>query len=103
MKVKEESGKTGLKLSIQKAKLKSKTRAPWKKNYGKSRQCMKKQRHHFACKGRIVKATVLLGVMYGCESWTIKKVEHQRIDAFELWYCIRFLRVSWNARRSNRG
>ena len=40
-------------------------------------------------------------VMYGCESWTIKKTEHPRIDAFELWCCTRLLRVSWTARRSN--
>ena len=40
-------------------------------------------------------------VMYGCESWTIKKAEHKRIDAFELWYCRRLLRVPWTARRSN--
>ena len=40
-------------------------------------------------------------VMYGCESWTIKKAEHQRIDAFELWCWRRFLRVPWTARRSN--
>ena len=40
-------------------------------------------------------------VMYGCESWTIKKAEHRRIDAFELWYWIRLLRVPWTARRAN--
>ena len=40
-------------------------------------------------------------VMYGCEGWTIKKTEHQRIDAFELWYLRRFLRVPWTTRRSN--
>ena len=40
-------------------------------------------------------------VMYGCESWTVKKTEHQRIDAFELWYWRRLLRVPWTARRSN--
>ena len=40
-------------------------------------------------------------VMYGCENWTIKKAEHQRIDAFELWCWIRLLRVPWTARRSN--
>ena len=40
-------------------------------------------------------------VMYGCESWTVKKAEHRRIDAFELWYWRRLLRVSWIARRSN--
>ena len=39
--------------------------------------------------------------MYGCESWTVKKAEHRRIDAFELWYCRRLLRVPWTARRSN--
>ena len=41
------------------------------------------------------------GVMYGCESWTIRKAEHQRIDAFELWCWRRLLRVSWAARKSN--
>ena len=40
-------------------------------------------------------------VMYGCESWTVKKAEHQRIDAFELWCCRRLLRVPWTAKRSN--
>ena len=49
----------------------------------------------------LVKAMVFPGVMYGCESWTVKNVEHQRIDAFELWCCRRFLRVPWTARRSN--
>ena len=49
----------------------------------------------------LVKAMVFPVVMYGCESWTIKKAEHQRIDAFELWYCRRLLRVPWTARRSN--
>ena len=52
-------------------------------------------------KVRLVKAMVFPGVMYGCESWTIKKVEHQGIDAFELWYWRRLLRVPWTARRSN--
>ena len=49
----------------------------------------------------LVKAMVFLVVMYGCESWTIKKSEHQRIDAFELWCWRRLLRVPWTARRSN--
>ena len=49
----------------------------------------------------IVKAMVFLVVMYGCESWTVKKAERQRIDAFELWCWRRFLRVPWTARRSN--
>ena len=49
----------------------------------------------------LVKAMVFLVVMYGCESWTIKKAEHRRIDAFELWCWGRLLRVPWTARRSN--
>ena len=52
-------------------------------------------------KVRLVKAMVFLVVMYGCESWTVKKAERQRIDAFELWYWRRLLRVPWTARRSN--
>ena len=52
-------------------------------------------------KVRLVKVTVFLVVMYGCESWTIKKAECQRIDAFELWCWRRLLRVPWTARRSN--
>ena len=49
----------------------------------------------------LVKVMVFPVVMYGCESWTIKKAEHQRIDAFELWCWRRLLRVPWTARRSN--
>ena len=49
----------------------------------------------------LVKAMVFPVVMYGCESWTVKKAEHRRVDAFELWYWRRLLRVSWTARRSN--
>ena len=52
-------------------------------------------------KVHIVKAMVFPVVMYGCESWTIKKAEHRRIDAFELWGWRRLLRVSWKVRRSN--
>ena len=52
-------------------------------------------------KVRLVKAMVYPVVMYGCESWTVKKAERQRIDAFELWYWRRLLRDPWNARRSN--
>ena len=52
-------------------------------------------------KVRLVKAMVFPVVMYGCESWTVKKPEHQRIDAFELWCWKRLLRVPWIARRSN--
>ena len=52
-------------------------------------------------KVRLVKAMVFPVVMYGCESWTIKKAEHRRVDAFELWCWRRLLRVPWTARRSN--
>ena len=52
-------------------------------------------------KVHLVKAMVLPVVMYGCESWTVKKAEHQRIDAFELWCWRRLLRVHWTARRAN--
>ena len=70
--------------------------ATWKKSYDQPRQHIKKQRHYFADK-----AMVFPVVMYGCESWTIKKVQCQRIDGFELWCWRRLLRVSWTARRSN--
>ena len=52
-------------------------------------------------KFHLVKAMIFSVVMYGCESWTIKKAEHQRTDAFELWNWGRFLRVPWTSRRSN--
>ena len=52
-------------------------------------------------KVRLVKAMIFHVVMYGCESWTVKKAEHQRIDAFEMWCWRRLLRVPWSARRSN--
>ena len=52
-------------------------------------------------KVRLVKAMVFPVVMYGCESWTVKKAEHRRIDAFELWCWIRLLRVPWTSRRPN--
>ena len=52
-------------------------------------------------KVRLVKAMIFPVVMYGCESWTVKKAEHRRIDAFELWCWRRLLRVPWTAKRSN--
>ena len=52
-------------------------------------------------KVHLVKAMVFPVVVYGCESWTVKKAEHQRIDAYELWFWRRLLRVPWTARRSN--
>ena len=75
--------------------------ALWKKRYDQSRQHIKKQKVHFSLtKVHLVKSEIFAVVMYGCESWTIKKVEHQRIDAFELWCWRRLLRVPWTARRS---
>ena len=77
-----------------------KTLAPWKKSCDQPGQHIKKQRHYSANKG-LVKAMVFPVVMYGCESWTIKKAECWKIDAFELWCWRRLLRVPWTARRSN--
>ena len=76
--------------------------APWKKSYGQPRQHIKKQRHYFTLptKVHLVEAMVFPVVMYGCESWTIKKTKHQRIDVFELWCWRRPLRVPRTARRS---
>ena len=67
--------------------------------YDQPRQHIKKQRHYFA--NSLVKAMVFPVVIYGCKSWTIKKNECQRIDAFELWCWRRLLRVPWTSRRSN--
>ena len=78
-----------------------KTLAAWKKSYDKPRQHFEKQRYYFADKGLSSQAIVFPVVMYGCESWTIKRAEDQRIDAFELWCWRRLLRIPWTARRSN--
>ena len=75
--------------------------APWKKNYDRPRQLIKKLRYHFANKCPSSQSYGLAVVMYGCENWTIKKAEHRRTDAFELWYWRRLLRVPRTARRSN--
>ena len=58
---------------------------PWKESYDQPRQHIKKQRHYCANKIHLVKAVVFPVVMYGCESWTIKKAECRRIDTFGLW------------------
>ena len=73
---------------------------PWKESYDQPRQHIKKQRP-FSTKVHLVKATVFPVVTYECESWTIKKAEHGRIDAFELWYWRRLFRAPWTARRFN--
>ena len=68
-----------------------KTLTPWKESYDQPRQHIKKQRHYFANKGPRNQGYDFPVVMYGCESWTIKKGEHRRIDAFELWCWRRLL------------
>ena len=67
----------------------------------KTRDLFKKIRDTKGTKIHLVKAMVFPVVMYGCESWTINKAEHRRIDAFELWCWRRLLRVPWTERRSN--
>ena len=139
MKVKEESEKVGLKLSIQKTKIMasgpitsweidgeametvsdfilggSKITAggdcsheikrhflPGRKAMTNLDSILKSRDINLPTKVHLVKAVVFPVVMYGCETWTINKAEHQRIDAFELWYWRRLLRVPWTARRSN--
>ena len=88
-----------LQIVISAIKLKEVT--PWQESYDQPRQHIKKQRHYFANKVPSSQSLVLPVVMYGYESWTIKKAECQRIDAFELWCWRRLLNVSWTARSSN--
>ena len=75
----------------------------WKENYDKPRQSIKKQRHHFAKKSLYSQNYVFFFpvFMYGCESWTIKKTEHWRIDALLFWWWKSFLKVFWTPRRLN--
>ena len=126
MKVKEESEKDGLKLNIRKTKiiasgpitswqidgetvetvadfnfLGSKITVDGRKVMTNLDSLFKSRDITLPTKVRLVKAMVFPVVMYGCESWTIKKAERRRIDAFELWYWKRLLRVPWTARRSN--
>ena len=74
---------------------------PWKKSYDQLDSILKSRDITLPRKVRLVKGIVFPVVMYGCESWTVKKAEGQRIDAFELWCWRRLLRVPWTARRSN--
>ena len=67
------------------AAMKLKDACSLEESYDQPRQHIKKQRHYFANKGPLVKAMVFSVVMYGCESWTVKKAERRTIDAFELW------------------
>ena len=75
--------------------------APWKKSCDKPRQHIKNQIHTLPTKVHLVKTMVFPVVMYRCESWTIKKAEYQRMNAFGLWCWRRLLRVPWTSRRSN--
>ena len=74
---------------------------PWKESYDKPRQHIKKQRLTLLTKVHLVKAMVFQVIVYGYESWTVKKAECRRIDAFELWCWRNLLRVPWTAKRSN--
>ena len=75
--------------------------SPWKKSYDHLDSILKSRDVTLLTKACLVKAMVFPVVMYGCESWTVKKAEHRRIDTFELWCWRRLLRVPWTARRSN--
>ena len=90
-------GPKSLQMVIAAMKLKD---TPWKECYDQL-SILKSRDITLPTKVHLVKAMVFPVVMYGCESWTIKKAEHQRTDAFELWCCRRLLRVPWTARRSN--
>ena len=81
--------------------MKLKDVAPWKKSYGKPRRHLKKQRHRFAGKDPYSQSCVFSSNYMQCQSWTIKKAEHQGVDAFRLWCWRRLFRVPWTARRSN--
>ena len=74
---------------------------PWKKSYDQPRQHIKKQRHYFADKGPSSQGYGFSSNLVWMWRWTIKEAEHQGIDAFELWYWRRLLRVPWTARTSN--
>ena len=83
------------------AAMKLKDACSLEKSYDQPRQPIKNQRHYFVTKVHLVKAMIFPVIMYGCGSWTIKKAEHQRIDAFELWSWRILLRVIWTVRRSD--
>ena len=81
--------------------MKSDAAASRQERYDKPRQCVTKQTHHFADKIKNNQDHGLFIVLYGCKSWTIKKTEHRKIDAFELWCWRTLLRDPWKAKRSN--
>ena len=72
----------------------------WKESYDQPRWHIKKQRHYFVNRVHLVKAMVFPVVMYGCESWPVKMLSAEKIDAFELFCWRRLLKVPWTARRS---
>ena len=74
---------------------------PWKESYDDLDSILKSRDITLPTKVHLVKAMVFSVVMYGCESWTVKKAERRRIDGFELWCGRRLLRVLWTAKRSN--
>ena len=74
---------------------------PWKESYDQPREHIQKQRHHFANKGPSSQGYCFSSGPVWIESWTVKKAESRRIDAFELWCWRRLLRVPWTARKSN--
>ena len=73
---------------------------PWMKSYDQPRQHIKKQRHYFANKCLSSQTLFFPVVIYGCETWAIKKAEHGRIDAFKLWCWRRLFKVPWTTRSS---
>ena len=104
MKVKEESEKVGLKFNIQKSKIMASGPITSWEIDGETVETVSDFIFldiTLPTKVFLVKAMVFPVVMYGCESWTVKKAEHQRIDACELWCWRRLLRVPWTARRSS--
>ena len=80
--------------------MKLKDLTPWRKSYTNLESILKSRDITLLTKVRLLKAMIFPVIMYGCESWTIKKAEHQRIDTFELWCWRKLLRVPWTARRS---
>ena len=78
-----------------------KTLAPWRKSYDKPQSAYLKTETSLCWQTCVVKAMFFLVLMYGCESWTIKKAKHQRTDAFKLWCWRRLLRIPWTMRRSH--
>ena len=87
--------------SLQMVTAAMKIKAPWKKSYDQPRHHIKKQRHYFANKGPSSQSYHFSSGHVWMRCWTIKKVECQRIDTFELWCWRRLLRVPWSAKRSN--